>query len=214
MWTTRQGRLAIVFAVLAGTAWWLLRSLIEEPVAHVRDRAPNHVVTELRAVETDADGRPERHLVADQLRQYAAEDLAELDRPHLTLFDRQDGPPWEVRSQQGFLLSNGQEVVLRDQVQIDRAGAGSTRSFRLQTAELRLWPKREYAQGDRPVQLDSDRDRLTAAGVRLWYAHPARAEFPGRAHILVAPAATPVAAPGTPPTTPSTMPSTTPSTTP
>ncbi len=187
MWTTRQGRLAMVFAILAGGAWWLLRSLIEEPAARVRERAPDHMVWDLDAIETNTDGRPQRHLVADQLRQYVAEDLAELDRPRLTLFDREGGPPWKVESKQGFLLSKGEEIHLRDEVRIERAGAGPNRSLRLATSQLRLWPPREYAQGDQPVRLASDDDWLTAAGVRLWYAHPSRAEFPGRAHIFVAP---------------------------
>ena len=187
MWTTRQGRLAMVFAILAGGTWWLLHSLIEEPGARVRERAPDHVVWDLDAIETDTDGRPQRHLVADQLRQYVAEDLAELDRPHLTLLDRAGGPPWKVESKRGFLLSKGEEIHLRDEVRIARAGAGPNRSLRLATSELRLWPKREYAQGDHPARLESDHDWLTAAGVRLWYAHPSRAEFPGRAHIFVAP---------------------------
>ena len=200
MWTTRQGRLAIVFAILAGAAWWLLRSLIEEPAPRVRERVPNHVVWDLGAIETDPSGQPQRHLVADQLRQYDAEDLAELDRPHLTVFDRDGGPPWEVRSLRGFLLSKGEEVLLRDRVEIDRAGTGTTSSFRLETSELRLWPKREYAQGDKPVRLESDHDWLTAPGVRFWYAHPSRAEFPGRAHMLVAP--TPSKNGSSPPTTP------------
>ncbi len=188
MWTTRQGRLAMLFVVLAVGTWWLLQSLIEEPAPRVRERTPNHIVWDLDAIETDVGGRPERHLAADQLRQYVDEDLAELDQPHLTLFDRAGGPPWRVESKRGFLLSKGQEVHLRDQVQIDRAGVGANRSLRLQTSELRLWPKREYAQSDHPVRLESDHDWLTAAGVRLWDGHPFRAEFPGRAHIFVAPA--------------------------
>lgn len=187
MWRTRQGRLTTVFAIVAATAWWLMHGLIEEPPTPTRTRTPNYVASDISAVETDPNGRPERRLVADQLRQYVAEDLTELDQPRLTLFDREGGPPWHASSQRGFMLSGGQEVYLVDRVEIDRAGSTRTRSTRLETSELRIWPKLKYAQGDQPVRIESDRDWLTATGMRLWYDHPSRAEYPGRAHIFMAP---------------------------
>ena len=51
-----------------------------------------------------------------------------------------------------------------------------------------------------PYALVHAHDWLTAPGVRFWYAHPSRAEFPGRAHMLVAP--TPSKNGSSPPTTP------------
>jgi lipopolysaccharide export system protein LptC len=185
--TTRQGRLVIVFAVLAMAAGWVLHNMNKEPPQRVRERTPKYVVSDFTAVETDSTGRPTRRLVAQQLREYLAEDLGELDLPRLTLFDRDGGPPWEISSQRGFLLNHNDEVHLVERVRMDRTGTAATRSFRLTSTEMRVWPKREYAQGDQPVRLESDRDWLTATGMRLWYAHPSRAEFPGRAHIFVAP---------------------------
>ena len=188
MWTTRQGQLAVLFAVLGGTAWWVSRSLVEEPPPRPRDRAPNYVVSDFRAVETDPTGRPTRRLVAAQLRQFVPEDLSELDVPALTLFEPDGAPPWEIRARHGLLLVGGDEVRLSDTVTVERAGTDLTRSFRLATTELALWPKREYAQGDQPVRIESDGDWLTAQGIRLWYATPARAEYAGRVHISIAPA--------------------------
>ncbi len=187
MWTTRQGRLLFIFAVLAAVAWWLLRGLIEEPAKGPRGRVPEHVITDFSAIETDPQGRPQRRLVATQLRQFVAEDLTELDRPRLTLFGRDQGPPWEVEADRGLVLARGEELHLLDAVRIDRVGGPETRSVRLATEELKVWPKREYAQGDQPVRQESDADWLTAAGIRLWYATPARAEYPGRVHVFIAP---------------------------
>lgn len=187
MWATRQGRLTILFAIVAATAWWLMHGLIEDTPTPRHTRTPNYVASDISAVETDPSGRPERRLVADQLRQYVAEDLTELDQPRLTLFDREGGPPWHTSSQRGYMLSGGQEVHLVDRVEIDRAGSTTARSTRLETSELRIWPKLKYAQGDQPVRIESDRDWLTAEGMRLWYERPSRAEYPGRAHIFMAP---------------------------
>jgi lipopolysaccharide export system protein LptC len=154
-----------------------------------RGRLPDYVVSRFTAVETDDTGRPSRRLAADQLRQFVDEDLAELDVPRLTFFEA-EGPPWEAQSRSGLLLKGGEEVRLTEAVKIRRAGSGSLRSVQLDTSELEVWPKREYAQGDRPVRIESDGDWLTASGIRLWYAQPGRADFPGRVHLYLAPATT------------------------
>lgn len=188
MWSLRQSFLAVAFTAIGGGAWWLLQSRPEPEGPPVqRGRLPDYVVSRFAAVETDDLGRPSRRLVAEQMRQFVEEDLAELDAPRLTLFET-DGPPWEVQSRSGLLLKGGEEVRLVDAVQIQRIGSQSARSVRLETSELAVWPKREYAQGDRPVRIDSDGDRLTASGISLWYAEPGRAFFPGRVHIYLAPA--------------------------
>jgi lipopolysaccharide export system protein LptC len=188
MWSLRQTLLAAVFAALGGGAWWLLQSE-HGPLAPAvqRGRVPDYVVSRFSAVETDDTGRPSRRLAADQLRQFVEEDLAELDAPRLTFFEA-EGPPWEAQSRTGLLLKGGEEVRLTEAVQIRRPGSKSLRSLRLDTSELQVWPKREYAQGDRPVRIESDRDWLVASGIRLWYAEPGRADFPGRVHMYLAPA--------------------------
>lgn len=191
MWSSRQTALALVFALIGGLAWWLLQrqSPTEAPAAE-RARTPDYVVSGFQAIETDQTGRPSRQLVAQQMRQYVNEDLAELDLPELTLF-QSDGPPWRASSRQGLLLAGGDEVRLSDQVRIDRAGSEVHRPVRLNTSELTVWPQRQFAQGDRPVRIESERDWLTAEGLRLWFAEPMRAVFPGRAQLFIAPEAPP-----------------------
>lgn len=188
MWSLRQTLLAAAFAALGGGAWWLLQSQPGPLAPAVKPgRLPDYVVSRFSAVETDDTGRPSRRLVAEQLRQFVEEDLAELDAPRLTVFEA-EGPPWEAQSHNGLLLKGGEEVQLTGAVQIRRAGSESLRPLRLDTSELEIWPKLDYAQGDSPVRIESDGDWLTASGIRLWFADPGRANFPGRVHIYLAPA--------------------------
>ncbi len=187
MWSSRQSFLALIFALVGGLAWWLLQrqSPTEAPAAP-RTRSPDYVVSGFTAIETDETGRPNRKLVAEQMRQFVSEDFAELDLPSLTLYQA-EAPPWRADSRQGLLLAGGDEVRLSDAVHIERAGSQGNRPVRLDTAELTVWPGRQFAQGDRPVRIESQQDWLTAQGLRLWFAEPVRAEFPGRAHLFIAP---------------------------
>jgi lipopolysaccharide export system protein LptC len=187
VWSSRQSSLTLVFALLGGLAWWLLRhqSGLEVP-APPHARVPDYVVSHFQAIETDATGRPSRRLVAEQMRQFVDEHLAELDLPNLTLY-QPEGPPWRAQSRRGLLLAGGDEVRLSEAVRVERAGSRGTRPVRLDTSELTLWPQRQFAEGQRPVRMDSEGDWLSAQGVRLWYATPMRAEFPGRVHAFIAP---------------------------
>jgi lipopolysaccharide export system protein LptC len=190
VWTARQNALALAFALMGGAAWWLMERQPEQDRPAVPGtRVPDYVVSELNAVETDETGQPSRVLSARQLRQYVEEDLAELDLPRLTLY-QSDGPPWRAEARSGLLLAGGDELRLWDDVRVERAAGAGNRPVHLATSELSVWPKREYAQGDRPVRIDSAGDWLTATGLRLWYATPARAEFPGRAHLFIVPEGT------------------------
>jgi lipopolysaccharide export system protein LptC len=144
------------------------------------------VVSGFTAIETDETGRPSRQLMAEQMRQFVSEDLAELDLPSLTLYQA-EAPPWRADSRQGLLLAGGDEVRLSNAVRIERAGSQGNRPVRLDTSELTVWPRRQFAQGDRPVRIESELDWLTAQGLRLWFAEPVRAEFPGRTHLFIAP---------------------------
>lgn len=187
MWSPRQTLLAFALAALGGGAWWIMKGRGGgEPLAIQRTRTPDYIVSHFTAVETDASGQPRRRLAAEQLRQFVAENLAELDAPRLSLFEA-EGPPWQAQSRHGRLLDGGEQVQLNDSVVVSRPAFGANRAVQLATSELTVWPKRQYAQGDRPVRIDSERDWLTASGVKLWYAQPIRAELPGRAHIYLAP---------------------------
>lgn len=118
------------------------------------------------------------------MRQFVNEALAELDQPELTLYQA-EGPPWRAQSRRGLVLAGGDEVRLSSDVRIERAGSPGHRPVRLDTIALTIWPKRQYAQGKEPVRVQSEDDWLTAHGLRLWFAEPIRAEFPGRVHLFV-----------------------------
>jgi lipopolysaccharide export system protein LptC len=191
IWSAQQWILGAFFVASGLLGWWQLRPAPDVPVPElVRARLPDYVVARFTAVETDATGKPSRRLIAEELRQYVEEDLSELDRPRMTLYQREDGSdgePWRARADTGLVLAGGEEVQLQGAVELERDGNATRRTTRMETELLRIWPKRAFAGTDRPVLVISELDRLAATGMRLWYDEPMRAQFDGRAHIFIAP---------------------------
>ncbi len=188
MWGVRPWLLAALFAVLGAGAWWLFEPPPEPDDERApRPRQPDHVVTQFTAIETDESGRPERRLVAATLRHFVAEDLTELELPRLSLYQT-EGPPWQVEAQSGLLLEGGAQVQLENSVRVHRAAAADAESVTLITEALTLWPKRQFAEGDEPVRLESGTEWATGSGIRVWYAKPVRAELLGRANLYLQPA--------------------------
>lgn len=188
IWSGRQWLLGIFFLASGLLAWWQLRPGLDETLPELqRPRLPDYVVLRLTALETDEIGRPARRLVADQLRQFVDEDVSELDQPRLTIYAEQ-GEPWRARANSGLLPPGGEEIQLRGAVELRRAASSTQVATDLETEQISIWHKRDFAETDLPVRIKSGADWLTATGMRLWYSEPMRAQFDGRVHTLVVPA--------------------------
>jgi lipopolysaccharide export system protein LptC len=186
--TRRQWLLGIGFVLLGLGAWWQFRSLPEEDAVRTpRLRQPDYTVKGLSALETDASGRPSRHLRAERLRHYADEDLSELDEPRLVLY-RPDGPPWFAQARLGSVQAGGDQVRLTGAVRFDREADAGNRPVHLQTEAMDIWHQTGLAETDLPVRIDSDGDSVTANGMKLWYLEDSsRTSFHGRARIRLSP---------------------------
>jgi lipopolysaccharide export system protein LptC len=122
IWSAQQWLLGAFFVASGLVAWWHLQPAPEEAEPEVeRARLPDYVVTSFTAVETDDTGKPSRRLVAEELRQYVEEDVAELDRPRMTLYS-DEGEPWRAQADSGLILPGGDEVQLRGSVELRRSG--------------------------------------------------------------------------------------------
>lgn len=187
IWSGRQWLLGTFFLASGFLAWWQLRPGLEETLPELqRPRLPEYVVSRLTALETDEMGRPARRLVADELRQFVDEDVSELDQPRLTIY-ADTGEPWRARANSGLLPPGGEEIQLRGAVELRRAASSTQPATDLETEQINIWHKRDFADTDLPVRIRSGPDWLTATGMRLWYGEPMRAQLDGRVHALVIP---------------------------
>lgn len=114
------------------------------------------------------NGTLEYRLVARRASHYQPQALTRLQDPHLTLY-RTGAAPWEARARQGVLrrppAGAPEEIVTLDQdVLLEQSQPGGEH-LRLSTPALRLYPRRQYAETDRDVMIESSFGRTYAEGL-------------------------------------------------
>jgi len=118
------GMFAMVGVLLTLTSWMQF-SLLEEPdieEAQAEANDPDYYVENFTSFGVDEDGK-QYQLEADRLVHYPLDNKALLDRPHLTQTDP-DGSPLHIYADSGWLFSNGDEILLTENVKVIR-GQGS-----------------------------------------------------------------------------------------
>jgi len=161
---------SLVLVLLAVLSGWL-GSTVEkkggarssESVKHDTDLFfENSIITTM-----GPDGKPKNKLVSEKVTHYPDDDTTEIIKPDITLY-KEGQPPWHVTAHRGWVSSDGDNVLLRGDVVIDRPSAGRVQAARLTTSEIRIRPKDQYAETDKPVTMTSDSYRTQSVGMRIY----------------------------------------------
>ncbi len=139
-------------------------------------RAPDYYVEDFSITRMDLDGKLEQTLSAERMLHYPDDDSTELTRPHLVIYE-EGAPPWKIKSETGWISGDGQLMLLNGEVKIARAAAPGVRPVRIDTRDLRVRPKENYAETDEKVKIRSLGDVQTSVGMQAWLNEPIRLKF-------------------------------------
>jgi len=164
----------ILLVLSAGASWWLANRLHHRELAAITDaHSPDYWVEGLTFTTMGPDGRPSRRLGAERMVHYADDDSTELSRPRLSVFEG-EGPPWKIRSETGWVSSDGELILLQGEVRMERSEAEGVRPVDILTRDLRIQPKQGFAETDRAVSARSLADWVRAEGMQVWFNGPVR----------------------------------------
>lgn len=170
--------LTLSLAVLGLLGWYLSDRLpdtgngLSEEVPHV----PSYYVRNLQAVSMGTGGIPERQLETRYLVQYLDDETTEMLAPRYHFF-RQDTPPWDVVSEQGWLSADGELALLSGRVTIMRPADENAAPFKMVTRNLRIQPDNNYLETDEAVNVKSGQDVIDAIGMQAWMGKTSRIKF-------------------------------------
>lgn len=166
-WSTALLPLSLLLALTALTFW--LRYATELPAVPNDGKTrhdPDFVVTEAKVRKLDKDGKLQYTLVADEIRHYPDDDASDLAKPKLVyLFPTR--PTVTISAEQGHANSKGEQVDLKDQVEIRRAATGKYEQLVLETPELTVLTDEERAFTKSPVVITQGRSWVKGVGMKV-----------------------------------------------
>jgi lipopolysaccharide export system protein LptC len=115
----------------------------------------------------DAEGRPARSLETPRLTRFLDDQTSELEAPVLKVF-KEKAPPWVIRAARAWVSAEGDTAVLQGEVRITRDGAPGIRPVRIDTTNLLVRHREDYAETAERATLVSEQSRAAGVGVQAW----------------------------------------------
>ena len=174
----RDLRIYVLVLLLAALSWGLVEVFrLEyqtdeealEPVKHSVDYFSNGYLRK----DLNEQGQLKSKLSAQGVLHYSDDGVTHIDKPILTLYNADPAiPPWVVKSEVGVLSANGENLLLRGMVFIDRAKSEGNRQMNIRTSNLLVQPKISYAQSDDWAELLSPPHRIEGKGIQITFKKP------------------------------------------
>ena len=151
-----------------GFVYWLDQQVRQEgEVASANQRHdPDAIMDDFKATKMDMRGVPSFLLVAQQLRHYPDHDSTELNYPHLTML-KDSKPDVHIDAKRGEINSLGNVVIMKDDVNVERAAQGNMVALTVRTQYLRVLPDKNVADTDRAVTIFNNMNTVRAIGMEM-----------------------------------------------
>jgi lipopolysaccharide export system protein LptC len=119
---------------------------IDGSTRHDPDYTMNNFVT----TQTDVTGKLRYILAAAEMVHYPDDDSTVLQRPRFTQYTA-NKPYTQIEALRGYVSSNGEEIVLVDNVKVVRQAFEEKGEMQVLTERLVIFPKQDLAKTDSPV---------------------------------------------------------------
>ena len=171
---TKQAGGYLLLAILALSIWWLADRMSpqESPSPQKVKHSPGYFSTRFTKTVMNKDGTPKQRLAARSMIHYRDDDTTELTEPVITFFQADDAPPWVIRSDQGMVSSDRDEILLGGHVLITREAAPGVSPVKVITSNLTIHRSSNIAETPDYADLISPPNRISGTGMRVHFQEP------------------------------------------
>lgn len=170
--SNRSWIMLVLVVVIAGTSLLVVDRSdapgVPTAVPEAREGEADFFMERAIVTQYRADGTLEYRLTSDDVRHFERDAITRLAQPRLTLHDP-GRAPWQMRAATGTLRrppvgAVEETVSLEDGVVLEQTRQDGEQ-IRLSTPALTVYPRRQYAETDHDVIIDSLFGRTTATGL-------------------------------------------------
>jgi lipopolysaccharide export system protein LptC len=153
---------------LLGVTYWLDQQVRPESlkVDAVQRHDPDAVMENFSAIKMDEQGAPRFIMAAGKMLHYPDDDSTTLEAPRLTSLSAEH-PAIHVVARRGVIAGKGDEIFLREDVEVLREASATRGELTLQTDYLRVVPERDWADTDHAVAIFDGRNTIHAVGLEM-----------------------------------------------
>jgi lipopolysaccharide export system protein LptC len=137
----------------------------------VKKHSPDYFSKGYLKKEMDEQGMLKSELFAEEMLHYSDDGMTHMVKPVLTLYNDKS-PPWVIQSDTGVLSMDGEDLSLNGQVIINRKAAKGIKQLRIETHNLRVRPKENYAESDEWAKLTSPPHWTEGIGIQMVFKKP------------------------------------------
>ncbi len=169
--TAHRWRLITIMVVggfLAFGSYWMVH-LMENSDATLDSDAfknePDYIVEKFSFVRMTPEGKPHYVLSGAKLTHRPVNDSSDVELPVLQNI-APGAPPMTIVAQRARIVNAGNQVDLNGKVDIQRPASPTTRSLRLRTEKLTVFPDEDRMQSDQQVTMQLGDTVVTGTGMR------------------------------------------------
>jgi lipopolysaccharide export system protein LptC len=163
----------IGLAAFALATWWLAFS--QEPIVIVDEGAQVHKIDyflkSFNALTMTEEGLPKERVEATFMEHFSDNDTTELTAPRVTMYSS-DKPNLYIKSETGYVSSDGELVLLNGAVTIRREAKGELEPLIVDTQNLRVQLSNDYAETDEHVKIVSKGSSIEGTGLSAHFREP------------------------------------------
>lgn len=151
-----QNRLHLILIILliaiSTSTTWLIITSGQVTLPQNKPQNPDSFITDVNAIQFDKLGKPGHIFKSPLLINYLQDNTTKITNPFY-IFQNNNEPPWHVQSDQGKAIHGAKTIVLTGHVKIRQLPGINSRNLTLFTDKIIFYPKRSFAETDRPVTI-------------------------------------------------------------
>jgi lipopolysaccharide export system protein LptC len=169
----------IILLLLVGLSAWLGKSFKtgdDDQTATSDPDGIDYYMENFTISSMNLQGQPRQDLSAIRMEHYSSDDSTALTEPRIVVY-KEDTAPWYINANRGWISADGEIVLLKGNVTIERPAENHKGTMKISTSELRIRPDDEYAETDKAIVMEGDGTRTEAVGMRAYMKQ-------GKLHLL------------------------------
>lgn len=159
-----------LLAVAALGSTWLMNRMGQQAAVTEKgkSRVPDYYMEDFSTLSMREDGTPKDKLTALYMAHYPDDDTTELLQPEMEVYRRDDTPLF-IRADKGWVTSGNEVILLKGKVKMWENDASGKRTLEVNTSNVRVLMKEEYAETDDYTTITATRATITGTGMRAYF---------------------------------------------